>query len=349
MIWGIYIGVFSIQFLVATYLQLKTTQLKQIQSSDPLDGISVIIPFHNEAERFNQLINSLNKANISGQIEFIFVDDYSKDNSIELINKELSISFSIINNTGERGKKSAILEGVNAANYNHILTWDADISLSENYFKNLQNLPQADLIILPVEMKSKTLIGKLAVIEFEFLKTLGLGLAGSGNPILANGANLLFSKQAFLEVEASRSDYDVKSGDDLFLLAAMKKNEKEIITVADHELKVETDAPSRFIDLIRQRQRWFGKMQLLFNKASLGALSLLVLVQVAAVLCWVNGITRPIFLLPLGLKFLAEAISARNFVLQNPLHGLVLVIHQIWYPIYLILSLIPFGKEKRWA
>ena len=64
---------------------------------------SIIIPFKNEADRLKPLIYSINKAAIKhkkeallSQLEFVFVDDHSTDDSVDMILNELDIPFKII-------------------------------------------------------------------------------------------------------------------------------------------------------------------------------------------------------------------------------------------------------------
>jgi hypothetical protein len=57
---------------------------------------------------------------------------------------------------------------------------------------------------------------------------------------------------------------------------------------------------------------------------------------------------EPLFLIALAIKLLAEIIAGASFIFQKPLHVFVLLIHQIWYPFYLIRLLFPVTTEKRW-
>jgi hypothetical protein len=78
------------------------------------------------------------------------------------------------------------------------------------------------------------------------------------------------------------------------------------------------------------------------------SLILLIAVQFAGLislgLIWVE----PLFLIPLAIKFLAEIIASTTFIFQKLTHIFVLMVHQIWYPFYLIRLFFPVTTEKRW-
>ena len=267
---------------------------------------------------------------------------------MDLLKEKLRVPFQCISNVQERGKKRAIRVGVHAAINDLIITWDADISFPPSYLKQISHLPITDLIILPVFMNSASILGKLAAVEFSFMETLGFGLGGMNRPMLCYGSNLGFRKDTFQELDAHRDDYEIASGDDMFLLEAMRTNNKDISIYSEYDLAVSTNAPISFKEIIQQRQRWFGKMGSLFNSSSILALILLVLVQIGGISAIILSFYNPLFLIPLGVKYLSEVITTWRFVKSNRLHWLIILIHQVWYPVYLIVLIFPFRKEDRW-
>lgn len=342
------IALFGFQLLIAILLQLAAQKGKAKNIEESCAGLSVIVPFHNEALRIQPLIDSLNALEDIEHVEFIFVNDNSTDTTEQILEMHLNISFECIRNLDDKGKKQAIRSGVRRAKYDYIITWDADVSIPRDYFKRISKINKVDLNVFPVQMEAEGLIGKLAIIEFTFLETLGFGMAGVGQYSIAYGANLGFRKSAFWEVDEVRKDYTISSGDDLFVLAGMQEVGKVIAVNYDKNLAVKTDAPNGFVDLIQQRRRWFGKMNLLFDQSTILPLILLICVQFAGVITLVFSFTNVCFLIPLGVKFLAEGVASWRFVQRNPLNGLVLLIHQIWYPLYLLSLGIPFPQENRW-
>ena len=67
-------------------------------------------------------------------------------------------------NKNESGKKIAIQKGVLHSKKSFILTQDADIEFSSNFFSNLEKIDQDNLIILPVIFQTKKIINTDAVL-----------------------------------------------------------------------------------------------------------------------------------------------------------------------------------------
>ena len=224
---------------------------------DPSE-ITVLLPFRDEAENLPNLLAQIKKFK-SLPKKFIFINDHSSDDSVELIsNTAISNLKLIYNNEGEHGKKAALRKGISGVQTKYFLTWDADILPPENYFQCLKKHREADLIILPVEIKAGGLFASLWETESRLLSQLNLAAAYLKRPILASGANLLVRKSAYQEVNNSDHAH-IASGDDMFLLRDMLRNKKEINIVSDEGLKVITKAPKGIQANLDQRARWISK------------------------------------------------------------------------------------------
>lgn len=350
MIWWICLSVFLLQLFLAIILKTavffkRDTSL--VDQSRP-NTISIVIPFHAEEKRIMALINSLNNSETNDNFELLFVNDHSTDQTVALITAELKYPFKILKNPYTKGKKYAIKWGIENASHESILTWDADIYFTPDYLSTLKNLQLHDMDILPVQMETYSLIGKLGCIEFTYLESFGQGAAALGKPIIANGANLLFNKTLFLKMDQQRNDYGIPSGDDLFLLAAFQNNKAIIQHHTNPQLAVTTSAPSNFKALIQQRKRWISKIRSLISASSLLGLFVLISVQITFVIALIYSFINPLFLVLIGIKILAEIIVTTQFLKRDWRHLLILMIHQVWYPFYCIALVIPVQKEQRW-
>ena len=135
---------------------------------------------------------------------------------------------------------------------------------------------------------------------------------GSKKPILCNGANLLFNKTAYLNAYKGRTDFDLASGDDAFLLQNFMRDSRHISRVNAEELTVKTEAPHTLSELLKQRKRWVGKFNRMADKKSLFMLLILIVIQVAFVASLVLTFYNVIFVIPLALKFISETILLYN-------------------------------------
>jgi len=115
--------------------------------------------------------------------------------------------------------------------------------------------------LAPVHMVSEG--GTLGLLQSEEQAALQGATAGSalqGSPLLANGANMAFTRAAFREVGGFTGD-PWASGDDMTLLARMRRAGRTISYVADPRAAVFTRPEPSMRDYLQQRIRWAGKMR----------------------------------------------------------------------------------------
>lgn len=349
----IFCGIYAFQFILIAVIGRNYAQ-KTFYTEEPIQSVSVLIPFRNEADRIQNLIHCINKLHIRQEldVEFLFIDDHSTDQSTSVINNNLKIDYRIIS-SAKSGKKEAIRRGCQEAKNTFILTWDADVSVPKDYFDELTNLPEADMWILPVMMNAKSIFGKLAAVDFSWLQLITYVMAVRKKPILCNGANLLFKKESFFDAEELRKDYALVSGDDHFLLHTFKDLKKRICTSKRMELTVTTEAPNNMRDLLIQRKRWLSKMKHGWdiNFVFLSIILVFVLLTELACIAYFFVTLNPVFLIPLGMKFLNEYVLLRLYKKQiDVLTDVpVVMIHQVFFPFYLlIIQLMPKPLDDRW-
>lgn len=307
---------------------------------------TVLIPFKNEENRILPLLHAINRSilNINeSDFQFVFVDDHSTDQTTQCILDNLNASFQIFKLKTTSGKKYAIKMGVENSKFDRILTLDADVSFNDSYLLEISKTECKSLTILPVEMDGTSVMQKLFSTEFWFLQQLTFGLAGFGKYDLCNGANLLFTKKAFNESLQIRTDSNIASGDDMFLLKAVKSLELEILAVDDMKKTVKTPAVNDFKTLFNQRLRWISKTK---DVSSLiGGLIVLIsnLFLLVCIIQIVGG--NFTYVLPLLLKIVSELMSVNT----KSKWGIV-VLHQVYYPFYLVLILLKmvFKANYNW-
>ena len=89
---------------------------------------SVVIPIFNEEDNIVTLIEEIKNSLYSFKpFELIFVNDFSTDNTLEILKREnKKFDFKILNNKANRGQSYSILKGIKNSKYNIIVTLDGD-------------------------------------------------------------------------------------------------------------------------------------------------------------------------------------------------------------------------------
>ncbi len=336
----IVIGLYLLILLVAIYIVIQSKSNDNYTSK--AHPTSFIIPFKNEAKRIELLVQSLNQSDWSNYFEIIFVDDHSTDSTIDHILETLDVPFKLVKLKETIGKKMAIAYGVQKASHQSIHTLDADVAFEPDYLNSICSLPNSDLTILPVQLSGTRLFQQLNAIEFQWLQTFTFALAKLKQPTLCNGANLTFSRSAFLASLESRTDFNQASGDDTFLLTAIRKSKGKINAFNYSKFNVRTEAPITFKGLISQRKRWIKKV---LNLPAILILSIYAIYHLFPIYGLINLRVSLLWLLPLVLKIIAEWILSRQLTIKQLFF---IILHQIYYPVYGLVLLISLPFKSIW-
>jgi cellulose synthase/poly-beta-1,6-N-acetylglucosamine synthase-like glycosyltransferase len=237
--------------------------------NEKMPNISVLIPFRNESHRIIPLLNSIQKIDFEGHIEFLFIDDHSTDNSIAAIKHHPIFQSNnckiIILKEGYNGKKDALKTGISEASNEIIVTTDADCELMSSTLKTLTSAfvkSNANLGIGPVVFNTT----QFSIHQFyqkcenTALIALGFYQFAQHKPTMANGANLIFKKSIFLELNPFENNKTIAGGDDIFTLEAFYKyNPNKVISIKDPNAAVSTNVLTNLSELWNQRIRWVKK------------------------------------------------------------------------------------------
>lgn len=241
-------------------------KLPELNESGELKSVSILIPFRNEAENLNVLLNSLSQLEYpTNLLEVILVNDHSEDGFKEVIRsfeKNFPFKIKVLSLPPQlSGKKSAITAGIKHSNSEIILTSDADCSFPKDWVQKMQTpfeISHIQLVSGNVVFNSDNFLSRIFQMEFAPLIGVGAVSIELGNPTMANGANLAFRKATFEKLDPYSDNISIPSGDDVFLLQKIKAEYPNGIFY-QKEAVVETQAPKDFKSFYKQRKRWAAK------------------------------------------------------------------------------------------
>ena len=186
--------------------------------------ISLIIPARNEETNIGKLLAALSNQSYPKELtEIIVVDDHSTDNTATIVQqfpfaKLIQLKEDAINSY----KKKAIEKGIAEATGELIVTTDADCNVNPGWLRAINSSFSDESVKMSfgaVRIQSdQTIFSRLQALEFSSLIGSGASTAAFGFPTMCNGANLAFTKEAFLQTNGYTGNEQIASGDDEFLM-----------------------------------------------------------------------------------------------------------------------------------
>jgi glycosyltransferase involved in cell wall biosynthesis len=108
-----------------------------------INTLSIIIPVYNEEKTISKIFCKLKDLELINQIkkELIFIDDFSKDKSIEIIESFIfdnpNLEIKLYKHSTNRGKGAALRTGISMANGDVVIVQDADLEYDPNEINSL--------------------------------------------------------------------------------------------------------------------------------------------------------------------------------------------------------------------
>ncbi|MFV0471311.1 MAG: glycosyltransferase [Paludibacteraceae bacterium] len=324
----------------------------------PQIPVTIITAIKNEENNLPLLAKSLDAQRYQN-FEWIVVNDHSTDHSVKIINEIIDKGFfglKLIENDGT-GKKEAIRKGIYHAKNELVVTIDADVLPSVDWLLQIvsyQSKCDSDLLICPVKIAdSTTFSGKFQQFEFAALVASGAGATKAGMPILCNGANMAFKKSVWLQNE-DKLQFKELSGDDIYLLQAVKKQHGVIRFLKSSKAIVETPSKPDWKSFFRQRNRWAGK-KAMYKDRELLTTAVLILLTALVIIATAFGAFYDtnygsLFLLLFLAKLGVDTVFFSKIKDFFHLKGIVAnsFIFSLIYPVYVIITVLSsiFRKNK---
>jgi len=231
--------------------------------------ISVVVAARNEEKTITALLESLAVQDYPGDLlEIIIVNDNSTDRTPIVVSEFISeyrqrtgLNIRLIYNTFQ-GKKSAVRYGIEKSAGELIMTTDADCVVEPGWvraFASFYARTGADMILGEVcQRPDKGFVSLFGRLEFSALQAITEAAVVAGRPVMCNAANMAIKRDVYLKYSGALRD-DIPSGDDIFLLHAVKRGGGTIRYVADRAAAVVTEGAVTAAALFRQRARWASK------------------------------------------------------------------------------------------
>lgn len=237
--------------------------------------LSIIVAARNEEKTISSCMNSLIKLEYPiDKYEIIFVDDHSIDKTAEII-KEYQSQFQQLHlislqNEGENEsikfpKRRALEAGIAFSKGEIILMTDADCEVSPHWAKLISSVFKIENCVFVggpvlISLEKKTMLTFFQALDMTGMMLITGAGFHSGNQLLANGANMAFSKKAFQD-SGGFSNFPARaSGDDMFLLHQLNEcYPGRIRFLKSLKGLVKTKPMSTLGEFIQQRIRWASK------------------------------------------------------------------------------------------
>jgi len=251
-----------VSVMVVLLTQWKTKQ-NNLQEKLPL--FSLIIPFRNEAHILPYTLEAL--AGLE-KGEIIFCNDHSEDDSSSIVSNYIRKNnikhWKLIDNSGI-GKKAAITTAVNFSSHDLIFTTDIDCTLTADGISSILKIFQNEKIQMvcgPVYVTSgESFLEKYQQAEWASIALVTNYFFEIGRPLMCSAANMAYRKSAFFGVDGYKSNENVSSGDDEFLLKKIvSKYGTHSVFYCNDPVALATTIPTDgLMTYLSQRARWAGK------------------------------------------------------------------------------------------
>jgi cellulose synthase/poly-beta-1,6-N-acetylglucosamine synthase-like glycosyltransferase len=243
-------------------------------SENATTSVSIIIPARNEAKNIGNLLHDIAQQFYPKElIEVIVIDDFSEDNTYEIATNYTAISNLKVYKLQDlvdtqtlqiAYKKRAIEAAVHKASGTLIITTDADCRLQQHWIHSIVSFYEKEkcaLIAAPVGYyNDHTSFQHFQSLDFCGMQAITGASLSLGMFNMANGANLAYEKQAFIDVSGYQ-DIDKKaSGDDMLLVYKIAEKFPEKVRFLKNKAAIVLTEPMHTLqDFLQQRFRWTSK------------------------------------------------------------------------------------------
>ena len=259
-------------------------------------------------------------------------------------------------NDDNLGKKHALSKLIHTAEAEYVWLHDDDVVLPEAAKTRVESqesrVKSLDLIILPLRMESlserPSLLEKLQIAEYAAIQELTMRSAKKEQAVMCSGANMIVRREAWLDCEGDLH-FEIPSGDDMFLLEAMKKRGYKVGVIDEEDYTAIVRPITSWKAFFRQRMRWAGKAPKYTDKDIIRCGAIVATANILQFLC------PPILLIKFPIEYSLirsrqqSVISNQSSNIHHKTTWYIALLLEIVYPIYLLICLIGgICNKKEW-
>ncbi len=253
-------------FFIYGWLRSKKYITKREQLNTTL---TVVVAVRNEESNIINLLNDLKSQSYSSNLfDVIIVDDHSNDNTAQLIEGFEMANLRLIKLNLDKPinsyKKKAITEAIKLSNAKLIVSTDGDCRLNKEWLTTIVDFYESNkfkVISAPVTFhQQQNLFEIFQTIEFQYLIGIGAAAIFNNYPITCNGANFIYEREVFNELDGFKGiDHKATGDDELFLHKVFTKYPNSAGFIKSENAIVKTYAKHNLSGFIQQRKRWASK------------------------------------------------------------------------------------------
>ena len=353
----------SILYLLLLLLILiGLSRLNKSGNNQKLHKISVVIAARNESGRITSCLKSLEWLDYPQDLyEVIFVDDCSDDDTAKIISDfvDRHDHWKLIRLTEKsttlRGKKNALLCGIDQAAGELICTTDADCRVPKTWLEGMNRYfanPVAMVLGYSPLKKTPGFINLFLRFDNLFSAIASAAPAKLGFPFTSVGRNMAYRKEAYDNAGGFLALKKFKSGDDIHLTERFRYlNSGRIEYCAHPDTFVETDPPENFDEIFHQQIRKNSKILL----STMPSIVLAIMIFIYYVLLVAIPLRSPEFLntwlifLIAKLVFEFIPLALANKIFQQKIKWAVIILFQFLYPVHIIgFSMLGLFQIYKW-
>ncbi|MEZ4630819.1 MAG: glycosyltransferase [Deinococcales bacterium] len=302
--------------------------------SDKTPSVSVVIPAHNEEVDLPRTLESLAQQRYEGELEFIIVNDRSKDATESIIQQAASQDsrFKLVNvlEPSKRfaPKVNAVNTGIHEAKGEIILASDSDCLYPETWIKGMVSHFEDDVAMVvgyvETDFRKHNLVERFEATDWFSLMLVSRSLTHFGWKFASSANNQGYRRSAFDAIGGFGSSGRAPSGDeDLFTQRMGKLPNMRVVFASSPDTQVKTSPMSSLGAFLNQRRRWVSRYHhsmhyhpaFLASIACLGfqsimlSLGILLSLFIPKLAPWILGI----WALKLGIELVGMFLGTRQF------------------------------------